>query len=110
MDMFDMDGNGSIDSYEFVCALSLMSHATMDEKAELIFNLYDFDRSQSISKDELTVLMANTIASLKSMEGKPAPTINEIEQKTNELFAKADSDGNNQISLREFKNYIKTDQ
>ena len=45
LDMFDMDGNGSIDSYEFVCALSLMSQATLDEKAELIFNLYDFDRS-----------------------------------------------------------------
>jgi len=110
MQMFDMDQNGSIDSYEFVCALSLMSHATLDEKAELIFNLYDFDRSQSISKDELTVLMANTMASLKSMEGKPAPTINEIELKTNELFTKADVDRNNQISLKEFKNYIKKDQ
>ena len=75
MQMFDMDQNGSIDSYEFVCALSLMSHATLDEKAELIFNLYDFDRSQSISKDELTVLMANTMASLKSMEGKPMITL-----------------------------------
>ena len=109
MDMFDMDKNGSIDSYEFVCALSLMSHATLDEKAELIFNLYDFDRSQSISKDELTVLMANTMASLKSMEGKPAPSINEVEVKTNELFAGADADANNQISLKEFKNYIKKD-
>lgn len=95
MQMFDMDQNGSIDSYEFVCALSLMSHATLDEKAELIFNLYDFDRSQSISKDELTVLMANTMASLKSMEGKPAPTINEIEQRTNQLFAAADVNRDN---------------
>lgn len=111
MQMFDMDDNGSIDSYEFTCALSLMSHATLDEKAELIFNLYDFDRSQSISKDELTVLMANTMASLKGMEGNGnAPTINEIEQKTNQLFAKADVDRNNQISLKEFKNYIKKDQ
>ena len=75
MQMFDMDGNGSIDSYEFVCALSLMSHANLDEKAELIFNLYDFDRSQSISKDELTVLMANVNASLSSMEGKKPPSI-----------------------------------
>ena len=107
MDMFDMDQNGSIDSYEFVCALSLMSHATLDEKAELIFNLYDFDRSGSISKDELTVLMANTMASLKSMEKKPAPTINEIEQKTNAFFSAADTDGDMQISLKEFKTYIK---
>jgi Ca2+-binding EF-hand superfamily protein len=91
MEMFDMDGNGSIDSYEFVCALSLMSHANLDDKAELIFNLYDFDRSQSISKDELTVLMANVMASLKSMEGKKPPTIQEIEQKTDDLFAKADT-------------------
>ena len=105
-----MDQNGSIDSYEFVCALSLMSHATLDEKAELIFNLYDFDRSGSISKDELTVLMANTMASLKSMEKKPAPTINEIEQKTNAFFSAADTDGDMQISLKEFKTYIKQDQ
>lgn len=112
MEMFDMDGNGTIDSYEFTCALSLMSHATLDEKAELIFNLYDFDRSQSISKDELTVLMANSMASLISMQGgnRSAPTVNEIEVKTNQLFAKADTDKNNQISLKEFKNYIKKDQ
>ena len=43
--MFDLDESGTIDSYEFVCALSLLSHATLDEKAELIFNLYDFDQS-----------------------------------------------------------------
>jgi len=69
--------------------------------------LYDFDRSGSISKDELTVLMANTMASLKSMENKPAPTINEIEQKTNAFFAAADTDGDLSISLKEFKTYIK---
>lgn len=57
----------------------MMSHATLDEKAELIFNLYDFDRSQCISKDELTVLMTNSLSSLKAMEGRPAPTIAEIE-------------------------------
>ena len=62
--MFDTDGNGTIDSYEFICALSLVSHATLDEKAELIFNLYDFDKSLSISKEELTVLMANSLSAL----------------------------------------------
>lgn len=74
-----MDQNGSIDSYEFVCALSILSNASLDEKAELIFNLYDFDRSQSISREELTVLMTNVLAALKGMEGKPAPLIKEVE-------------------------------
>ena len=55
------------------------------------------------------MLMANTMASLKSMEGKPAPTINEIEQKTNALFQAADTNRDNSISLREFKTYIKND-
>ena len=53
------------------------------------------------------MLMANTMASLKSMENKPAPTINEIEQKTNAFFAAADTDGDLSISLKEFKTYIK---
>ena len=105
-----MDGNGSIDSYEFLCFLSLMSHGTLDEKAELIFNLYDFDKSQSISKDELTVLMTNALTALKSMERKPAPTIAEIEKKTNMFFESADANRDNTISMREFKSYIKKDK
>ena len=88
----------------------MMSHATLNEKAELIFNLYDFDRSQCISKDELTVLMTNALAALKNMEGKPAPTVAEIEQKTKQFFKDADQDGDNQISLREFKSYVKRDK
>ena len=92
--------------------MSLLSHATLDEKAELIFNLYDFDRSMSISKDELTVLMTNVLTALKSMEkGKNSTpvTIDMIEKKTNEFFKAADTDGDKNISLREFKTYIKKD-
>lgn len=92
--------------------MSLLSHGTLDEKAELIFNLYDFDKSMSISKDELTVLMTNVLTALKSMEGKQPlvlPTISEVEMKTSDLFKKFDTDRNNSISLKEFKSYIKKD-
>jgi len=54
--------------------------------------------------------MTNTLCALKCMEGKPAPTISEIEQKTNELFSEMDDDRNNLITLREFKSYIKRDK
>ena len=30
MEHFDMDGNGKIDSYEFICAMTMLSHATLD--------------------------------------------------------------------------------
>jgi hypothetical protein len=54
--------------------------------------------------------MTNALTALKHMERKPAPTIAEIEQKTNEFFASADEDKNNQISLREFKSFMKKDK
>lgn len=104
-----MDESGTIDSYEFTCCLAMMADGGLNEKAELIFKLYDFDKSGSISKEELTVMMTNVLTSLHSMKKKPAPKLADIERKTNEFFTKSDVDRNNLISLDEFKNYIKTD-
>ncbi len=64
-----------------------MARGSLNEKAELVFNLYDFDRSKTISRDELTVLMTNCFTALKYLEEKKAPTVSDIELKTNELFA-----------------------
>ena len=76
LEFFDMDGNKKIDSYEFLCAISLLSNSTLDEKAELIFDIYDFDKSKYISRDELVILMTNSLSALNSMtKGKQAPTI-----------------------------------
>ena len=108
--LFDTDNNGFIDSYEFVCGLSFMSHATLNEKAELIFNLYDFDRSQCISRDELTVLLSNSLSALNQMQGKPVSSIAEIEKKTDELFDAAYTNKDNQLTLKEFKSYIRKDK
>lgn len=87
-----------------------MAHGNLDDKAELIFKLYDFDRSMSISKDELTILMTNALTAMKAMEGKPAPSMQEIQKKTNEFFVGADTNNDQQISLKEFKTYIKKDK
>ena len=54
--------------------------------------------------------MTNTLTALRNMEGKPAPTVNDIEQKTAAFFKEADTDKNNQISLREFKTYVRKDK
>jgi Ca2+-binding EF-hand superfamily protein len=70
-----MDGNGKIDSYELICALAMLSHSTLEEKAELIFNLYDFDGSKYISEDELVILLTNSLTAINNMQKKPPPTI-----------------------------------
>lgn len=35
---FDMDGNGKIDSYEFVCALAMLSHSNLDVRIYLFYS------------------------------------------------------------------------
>ena len=87
-----------------------MSHGSLEEKAELIFQLYDFDKSKYISKDELTILMTNSLSALRHLEGGPMPSMEEVEKKTTEFFEHADLDKNERITLEEFLSYIKKDR
>jgi len=80
------------------------------EKAELIFNLYDFDGSKFISRDEFVILMTNVLTSLNAMNGLKAPTIQEIEKKADELMKKIDVNQDKKITLQEFKTYLTKDK
>ena len=99
-----------IDQYEFTTGLAFLSHGSLEEKAKLIFQLYDFDKSRYISKDELTILMTNSLTALRALEKGPPPSIEEIEAKTEEFFRKADVDGNERITLDEFISFVKKDK
>ena len=54
--------------------------------------------------------MTNSLSALKSMQKLPPPSIKDIEQKTDEFFSKADTDGDKKITLKEFKTYITQDK
>lgn len=71
--------------------MAFLSNSNLDEKAELLFDLYDFDGSKYISKDELVILMTNSLTSLNKMDKKKSPTLVEIENKVDEFFEKADT-------------------
>jgi len=89
--------------------MTFLSNSNLDEKAELIFDLYDFDGSKYISRDELVILMTNALTALNKMNQLKPPTLTEIENKVDEFFEKSDTNRDNKITLKEFKTYVKTD-
>lgn len=92
-----------------MAAMALLSNTTLDTKAELVFDLYDFDGSKYISWDELVILMTNVMTALSNMDKKKPPTLVEIENKVDDFFEKSDLNKDNKITLKEFKSYVKTD-
>ena len=85
----------------------MLSHSTLEEKAEILFDFYDFDKSKYITRDELVILMTNALTSLNAMAKKDPPKIKEIERETDDFFSAADLNNDNKITLKEFKSYLK---
>ncbi len=47
-----------------MCGMALLSQGTLEEKGELIFNLYDFDSNKFITKDELVIMLSSSLTAL----------------------------------------------
>jgi Ca2+-binding EF-hand superfamily protein len=63
-----------------------------------------------MSKDELTILMTNVMTGIAKVSKSPMPKIAQIEKKSEAIFRTCDIDGNGEISLKEFKMYVRKDK
>ena len=89
MHSLDRNCNGAIDYTEFLTAASDKEQLLSDLNLRFAFNMFDTDRSGSISKAELKMLF-------ESSEKKDDALWNEI-------FAEVDTDGDGEISFEEFQ-------
>lgn len=55
-DFFDMDENGKIDSFEFICGLAFLSKTDLDDRLRSVFIIIDPDNNGSCSLGEMNEL------------------------------------------------------
>ena len=85
--ILDTDTNDLVDALEFLAAAALLSGMPTRDKLEFILNAYDFDGSQELSIDEVTLAMKSTLTGLCKMSRERVPREEELEVKAMHCFS-----------------------
>ena len=88
----DIDDNGTIDYNEFVMAATNRQKLLNKEKLDATFKIFDKDGNGSISKDEIKSLLCVKTEDRKIID---------------DIMKEVDSNGDDEISLNEFKEMMK---
>ena len=109
LNTFDSSKRGKIDAFEFIAGMILISEASLKLKADILFELYDFDHSKSITFDELIIMLRTAVNSLCYMTGSNPWPIEKLIEHAETLFQKIDTNKDKNISIAEWKSFVTRD-
>ena len=108
-ELFDADGNRSLDARELIAGLSLVCKGTPEERLKLTFDLYDADGSGTLNRAELFQGLKSAhehaVALSKGKEGGKTEdrrnAMSKIKDCVDDIMRTFDVDGNSTIDFEE---------
>jgi calcium/calmodulin-dependent protein kinase I len=93
----------------FACA-ALLATGTADEKLGFVFSTFDFNEDQTLSLDELTILMCVSERAVRVLSGQKDPPVLMLEQITQKAFDSTNIATKGAISLEQFVAFAKAEK
>ncbi|GMH75277.1 hypothetical protein TrLO_g13994 [Triparma laevis f. longispina] len=103
--VLDNDSNGLIDAIEFLAALAVASGLANRDTLEFVFKCYDFDGSQELTIDEVTLAMKSTLTGLCKLSGDAPPREEELEVQAMDAFQQSGKNEAGKITLLDILKY-----
>ena len=94
-------GAKELNGFEFVVGLTIISYANFRNKLKLLFRMFDFDQTGSLTIDEALLFFKSIIIGYCRMVGQDLPSAQSIREAAKITFLRADSHPDNYIEFKE---------